>query len=210
MIAAFTSIAAFASFTALAALGVAAVALRPHPARPVPASPASPSSGPATADPRRGGRAGRRHRAAVAAAYPDALELVVLCVRAGHLPAAAVRAALPHLAPAVAAGFAAVVARVEAGDRFADALAELPRHLGSMAQPLADSFAAAERYGLPLAPIVERLAGEARQQRRRRTEALARQLPVRLATPLVLCTLPSFVLLAVVPLLLAALRTLTR
>lgn len=71
-----------------------------------------------------------------------------------------------------------------------------------------DSFAAADRYGLPLAPIVERLAAEARHQRRRRTEAVARQLPIRMAAPLVLCTLPSFVLLAVAPLLLAAISSL--
>lgn len=78
------------------------------------------------------------------------------------------------------------------------------------AAPLADSFAAADRYGQPLAPVLERLADEARQHRRRQADTLARQLPVRMSLPLVLCTLPSFVLLAVVPLLLAALSSLHR
>lgn len=160
--------------------------------------------------PPRGRRARRIHRAAVDASYPDALELVVLCLRAGHLPAEAVAAAMPHLPAALAPSFGAVLRQVHQGARFADALSELPRLLGPVAQPLADSFAAADRYGLPLAPIVERLAADARQQRRRHTEARARQLPVRLAAPLVLCTLPSFVLLAVVPLLLAALGALAR
>jgi len=50
--------------------------------------------------------------------------------------------------------------------------------------------------------------GVARQQRRRDSDAAARELPVRLAVPLVLCTLPSFVLLAIVPLLLGALSSL--
>ncbi len=80
------------------------------------------------------------------------------------------------------------------GDRFADALDNCETRLGPIAQPLVDSLSAADRYGLPLAPVLERLSLEARQQRRRDTEADARELPVRLAMPLVLCTLPSFVL----------------
>ena len=97
---------------------------------------------------------------------------------------------------------------MDRGERFADALGELQAHLGPIAQPLVDSLSAADRYGLPLAPVLERLASEARQQRRRETDATARELPVRLAVPLVLCTLPSFVLLAIVPLLLGALSSL--
>jgi tight adherence protein C len=73
---------------------------------------------------------------------------------------------------------------------------------------LTDSLIAADRYGLPLAPVLDRLADEARQHRRRIADANARQLPVRLSLPLVLCTFPSFVLLAVVPLLLAAFSSL--
>ena len=138
----------------------------------------------------------------------DAIELVVLAVRAGHLPYAALRNVVPYLHDSVRAPFAEVVERTAAGERFADALRVLPLRLGSTLAPLADSLAAADRYGLPLAPVLERLAGEARQQRRRHLDTAARQLPVRLAVPLVLCTLPSFVLLAVVPLLLAALSSL--
>ena len=46
--------------------------------------------------------------------------------------------------------------------------------------------------------------------RRRRAEEAARRLPVQLLFPLVLCVLPAFVLLAVVPLLLAAVPQLPR
>ena len=155
--------------------------------------------------------AGRRRRQAAsraAADLPDALELIVLAVRAGHLPAAAIRASLAHLPATVRPAFAEVVARVDSGRRFADAIAVLAERLGDDALVLVDSFAAADRYGLPLAPVLDRLAAEARQQRARRTATLARQLPIRLAAPLVACTLPSFVLLAVVPLLLAALSSL--
>lgn len=146
----------------------------------------------------------------IAQAYPDALDAIVLAVRAGHLPMAALLAAAAHAHPPIAKAFVAVVTSTQSGERFADALALLPTRLGPLAAPLADSLAAADRDGLPLAPVLDRLAEEARQRRRRQADALARQLPVRMSVPLVLCTLPSFVLLAIVPLLLAALSSLQR
>ncbi len=153
----------------------------------------------------------RRERARRAErALPDAIDLFVLAVRAGHLPSAAIDIVLPHLDSVLQPAFADVSREVRNGMRFADALAILPSRLGPQASPLADSLIAADRYGLPLAPVLDRLADEARQHRRRLADASARQLPVRLSLPLVLCTLPSFVLLAVVPLLLAAFASLNR
>jgi tight adherence protein C len=149
-------------------------------------------------------------RRAVEAALPDAIDLVVLAVRAGLLPVAALREVHRHFASPLRDAVAALLERVDRGERFADALPELSTRLGPAVDTLVDGFAAADRDGLPLGPVLERLAAEARAQRRRRLDALARQLPVRLSIPLVLCTLPSFVLLAVVPLLLAALSSLHR
>jgi tight adherence protein C len=150
-----------------------------------------------------------RRRRELDRAYPDALELLVLAVGGGALPHAAIESILPHLPAAVTPAFAAVHQRASSGERFADALGALVDHLGHQARPLVDSLAAADRYGLPLGPVLDRLAAEARQHRRRLADARARQLPVRLSIPLVLCTLPSFVLLAIVPLLLGAISSLT-
>ena len=155
-------------------------------------------------------RLGRAQLGAREREFADAIELVVLAVRAGYLPAAALHAATAHVAGSLRPAFAEVTRRTGSGQRFADALSALTENLGPMAAPLADSFAAADRYGLPVAPVLERLGHDARQRRRRQAETLARQLPVRMALPLVLCTLPAFVLLAVVPLLLAALSSLHR
>jgi tight adherence protein C len=140
--------------------------------------------------------------------YAEAIELIVLAVRAGHLPLSAIRAVHRHMSPAIGSAFAQVITRCDQGERFADALGELPLRLGERAHTLVDGLAAADRDGLPLAPVLDRLASEARLQRRRRADTAARQLPVRLSLPLVLCTLPAFVLLAVAPLLLAALSSL--
>ncbi len=144
----------------------------------------------------------------IAADYPDALDLLVLSIRAGYLPAQAIIEVTRFLPATLRASFTMVDQAMQRGARFADALQQLQTHLGPIAQPLVDSLSSADRYGLPLAPVLERLAFEARQQRRRDTDAAARELPVRLAVPLVMCTLPSFVLLAIVPLLLGALSSL--
>lgn len=153
---------------------------------------------------RRSTRATRR----TAHDFPDALDLLVLSIRAGYLPAQAIIEITPFLPLTLRPSFTAVRDAMNRGDRFADALRTLRAELGPIAEPLVDSLSAADRYGLPLAPVLERLSFEARQQRRRDTDATARELPVRLAIPLVTCTLPSFVLLAIVPLLLGALSSL--
>jgi tight adherence protein C len=159
-------------------------------------------------------RAHRRVRAAATSArrrvadFPDALDLLVLAIRAGYLPAQAIVEVVPFLPATLRPAFASVGAAMHRGERFADALRTLEADVGTIAQPLVDSLAAAERYGSPLTPVLERLAFESRQQRRRDADASARELPVRLAVPLVVCTLPSFVLLAIVPLLLGALSSL--
>lgn len=196
------SSAALAPLAAVFACAAGAAALAPHQAR------GTSGDGSARA-PATGGRVARRaHARAVERHYASAVELVVLAVRAGYLPAAAIAVSVAHAPPTFAPALAEVAARVDSGERFADALSSLPRLLGPVVGPLADSLAAADRYGLPLAPVLDRLASEARQQRRRQAEALARQLPVRLSLPLVLCTLPAFVLMAIVPLLLAAITSL--
>lgn len=147
-------------------------------------------------------------RRQISTRFPDALDLLVLSIRAGYLPAQAVVEIAPYLPGQLRPSFTAVSEAMQRGERFADALLQLRARLGPIAQPLVDSLSAADRYGLPLTPVLERLAFEARQQRRRDADATARELPVRLAMPLVLCTLPSFVLLSIVPLLLGALSSL--
>lgn len=149
----------------------------------------------------------RRRRGALTA-LPDLIELIVVGVRAGLTPAAAIGVAERHAPPELRQAVGAVVHRLQRGSRLADALGALPEHLGPSAAPFADALAAADRYGLPIEPVLDRLAADARAERRRHAEQHARTLPVRLAFPLVVCTLPAFVLLAIVPALLGALSTL--
>jgi tight adherence protein C len=152
--------------------------------------------------------AARRRRVLIDRAVPDAIELFVLSAQAGLTPVQAVHEltiTAPHI---VRRGFEAVVHRLDRGEPFAIALRALPDQLGAGMVGLADVVASADRYGLALAPVLESLALEARSARRRSDEADARRLPVRLAFPLVTCTLPSFVLLAIAPAIVAALSSL--
>jgi Flp pilus assembly protein TadB len=140
---------------------------------------------------------------------PDLVELFRLATGAGlnvHLAVAVVAARFEGL---VGDDLRRVPARVARGERLADALDGLAES-GDAVRPLAAALAAAERYGDPLGPVLDRLSAEARMVRRRRAEETARRLPVQLLFPLVLCVLPAFVLLAVVPLLLTAVPQLPR
>jgi len=139
---------------------------------------------------------------------PDAIELLVLTVHAGLTPHQAVRALAGSAPPSLRPAFRAVTHRLDRGSPLADALTVLGDEIGPPAGPLVDAIAGAERYGQPLAPVLERLADEARAARRRLAEADARRLPVTLSFPLVLCTLPSFVLLAIAPSVMAAISSL--
>lgn len=153
-------------------------------------------------------RAGRACRAAIEATMPDAIELLVMSLHAGYSPTQAI-ARLATDAPApVRPAFDAVERRLHRGNAVADALGELTTACGRCALPLVNAMSAAVRDGLPLAPVLDRLTDEANASRRRHGEAAARRLPVRLSFPLVVCTLPSFVLLAIAPAVLGALSTL--
>ena len=95
------------------------------------------------------------------------------------------------------------------GARFQDVVRQLHVTLGHSAFALCEALLASERDGLAVGPMLERLSIVSRQQRRQELDAAARQLPVRMAIPLVACVLPSFVLLGVVPLFVGSLSGLS-
>jgi tight adherence protein C len=154
---------------------------------------------------RAGSRRLQRHRVEL---LPDLVELIVIAVRAGATPTAALTLVAPNAPIPLRGALAEVEHRLRRGQRLADALVALVELLGPDAMVFVDALATADRYGLPLAPVLDRLADDIRNERRRRAESNARTLPVKLAFPLVMCTLPSFVLLAIVPALLGAVSTL--
>lgn len=153
-------------------------------------------------------RDARLRRTAIDRSLPDAMDLLVLSVRAGRTPYQAVCDLAATIGGDVGDAFGEVVRRTERGQSFADALRAVHERLGPRAGSLADVIATSDRHGLPLGPVLDQLTIEARESRRRLEQAGARRLPVRLSFPLVVCTLPSFVLLAILPAVIAALSSL--
>lgn len=140
-------------------------------------------------------------------AFPDTLDLLILAIRAGLTPRQAIEVIAEIEGPCQHA-LANVVRRAQRGQPFADALRAIDDELGAWATPSVDAIATCDRYGLGLEQMLEQLTADARAARQRLAQAAARRLPVTLSFPLVACTLPSFVLLAIVPAVLAALSSL--
>lgn len=142
-------------------------------------------------------RRARRAGGDIARTLPDAVDLLRLGAGSGLTVAQVVAAVADHAVGPVATRAAAVVASASRGVRLADALGQLRDDPTLVA--LADALVDAERYGTPLDRSLERLAADARGQRRRDADVRARRLPVQLLAPLVVCALPATVVLAVVP-----------
>jgi len=151
--------------------------------------------------------AGRTTQHARRRAFPDVLDLLIIAIRSGLTPRQAVGVVAGVDGPCQSA-LAEVVRRVQRGQPFADAMRALDEFLGPWATASVDAIATCDRYGLPLGPMLDELTADARTVRQRVDQAAARRLPVMLSFPLVVCTLPSFVLLAIVPAVVAALSSL--
>jgi tight adherence protein C len=157
----------------------------------------------ATAPVRR--RRSRRSDDAMVAALPVAVDLVGVAVGAGCTPYRAVGLASEWSPAAIASVLAEIDRTTALGASFDDAL----RRAGSRApavRGLTETLRTSARLGSPAAAALVRLAQEVRADVRRRAEARARTVPVRLLFPLVFCVLPAFALLTVVPVLFDGIR----
>ncbi len=150
-------------------------------------------------------RAAARRRTALLDGLPEAADLLALSVAGGlTVPMAMVMAARWSSDPFDAV-MTKATAEMELGRSTAEALEDVAVALGPPARPLVDALLASERYGVALGDSLDRVAREARLERRRRSEERARRVPVLLLFPLVLCVLPAFGFLTVVPLLVGSL-----
>jgi tight adherence protein C len=154
-------------------------------------------------------RAADRRLAARSQAAPAVLDLLGAALLAGLNPHKAVLR-VAERAPDVLLedmGLAAAVLRL--GGTPAAALREAADQSGlDELRAAAAALEAAERWGAPPAEALAARAEALRTRARLDAEAAAGQAAVRLAFPLVLCFLPAFVLLTVVPTVAGSLRAL--
>jgi tight adherence protein C len=151
-------------------------------------------------------RAAARRDEELARDLPVAIDLLAVAVGAGCTPYLAVGVASQWSPPALAEPLDGVRRDCSLGVTFAEAMDRMARE-HTLLQPLADALLASERYGAPVGDALTRLAVEERATLRRRAEARARTVPVKLLFPLVFLVLPAFALLSVVPVLLAGLTS---
>ena len=97
---------------------------------------------------------------------------------------------------------------VQRGVRFSIAVTQLRQTIGPPAYELVDAMIQLDQDGLSATGTLDRLSTQAHAQRRRRAEAAARELPIKLIFPMICCVLPSFILLTVVPMLVGTLGNL--
>jgi Flp pilus assembly protein TadB len=150
-------------------------------------------------------RSRRRRDDQLARELPAAVDLLAVAVSAGATPFGAVEIAARWAPPTVGASFSTVLATCRFGASFETALANTARHDPRIA-PVASVLTTGARLGAAVNDSLARLAAESRRDLRRRAEARARTVPVRLLFPLVFLVLPAFGLLTVVPAVAAGFR----
>ena len=159
-----------------------------------------------------GAAASRRSRLqrarSISRELPEAIEILRVCAEGGLTVRSAVESASEITSGELAGSLAAASRAAAAGAALDDALESATAHIGPAVRPLVSALAASERYGVALVPSLDRLAIEARNEERRRGEADARRVPVKLLFPLVLLILPAFALLTVAPLIAGGLEPL--
>jgi Flp pilus assembly protein TadB len=148
----------------------------------------------------------RRRRDAVRRDLPHVVDLFAATLRAGAAPGEGVALVCAALPGAASARLAGVAVRLSLGldpVEVWSAVADDPQ-LGRLGRTLARAHAT----GAPVVASVERLADELAHTARAEAEERARAVGVKAALPLGLCLLPAFVLIGIVPLVVALLATL--
>jgi len=142
-------------------------------------------------------RSARRRREELISDTPQALELMATCLAAGMPVRLAGRAVADAFDSALSEDLGRVLALVELGVSDADAWRTLQDHpqLGPAAQDLSRSV----ESGTMMVEALRRHAAAAREARRAAQVIRARSVGVRSVLPLMICFIPSFLLLGVVP-----------
>ncbi len=137
----------------------------------------------------------RRRQRELMHAFPDALDLLRLCVQAGlGLDAAIERVGreMRHARPVLSEEFALTGLALRAGSSRAEALRNLSQRVGLKdIDALVSMLIQADRFGTSVSESLTVYADALRTQRRLRAEEAAAKLPVKLLFPLIFCVFPA-------------------
>jgi len=147
------------------------------------------------------------HRRAVLRALPDTLDVVAACVRAGASVGRAFSlAAEPEVSP-LGGAMRETVAALDHGIPRDEAYEILCRRARAPeVRTIVNALRRSERLGTSVSSTLVVLAHDMRERRRAAAEEEARGAPVRMLFPVIVCFLPAFVLLTIVPVVVVAIR----
>lgn len=155
-------------------------------------------------------KADRRQREIING-FPDALDLMLVCVEAGlGLEAAFSRVGMEMTRshPLLAEQFGAVVLELRAGRSQEDALRRMADRAGAdEIRAFATLLIQSHKLGSSIAQTLRTYASEMRERRRMRAEEKAHRLPVLLSVPLVTCMLPVMIGVLMLPAVIRTIRT---
>jgi tight adherence protein C len=147
-------------------------------------------------------RADRRQRDIING-FPDALDLMLVCVEAGlGLEAAFARVGMEITTshPRLAEQLGAVVLELRAGRSHEDALRRMADRAGAdEIKAFSTLLIQSTKLGSSIAQTLRTYASEMRERRRMRAEEKAHRLPVLLSIPLVTCMLPVMIGVLMLP-----------
>lgn len=137
------------------------------------------------------------HKTEVLNGFPDALDLMLVCVEAGlgiDSCFARVGQEIIELHPRLSSLFASVSLELRAGRARAEALKNMARRSGvDEIQAFSTLIIQSDRLGASVGQALKVYASEMREARRMRAEEKAHRLPVLLSIPLVLFLLPTMI-----------------
>ena len=152
-----------------------------------------------------------RRQKAIINAFPDALDLMLVCVEAGlGLEAAFARVGqeMTTSHPLLAEQLGAVVLELRAGRSREDALRRMADRAGAdEIRAFATLLIQSTKLGSSVAQTLRIYAADMRERRRMRAEEKAHRLPVLLSIPLVACMLPVMIGVLMLPAVIRVMRT---
>lgn len=155
-------------------------------------------------------KADRRQREIING-FPDALDLMLVCVEAGlGMDSAFARVGMEMTTshPKLAEQFGAVVLELRAGRSHEDALRRMADRAGAEEiRAFATLLIQSSKLGSSIAQTLRVYAAEMREHRRMRAEEKAHRLPVLLSLPLVGCMLPVMIGVLMLPAIIRVIRT---
>ncbi|MFQ6017197.1 MAG: type II secretion system F family protein [Kiloniellaceae bacterium] len=147
-------------------------------------------------------RVDRRQRA-ITEAFPDALDMMVVCVEAGLGLDAAFTRVGTQIAPAhpiLASELGLVALELRAGKSREDALRNFAKRVGLReVSSFVTLLVQSDALGTSVAQTLRVHAEEMRSARMLRAEEMAHKLPVKLTIPLVTCILPAMLAVVLLP-----------